>query len=395
MRHPPLQDKNFAVIVFGDLGRCPRMQNHALVLADEGATVRLIGVRGKRVQRAIGEHPNISVHELGVLAPAPQSHTTVRLIVAGMRALSLFISLLRLLIWQGPKGELLLIQSPPLVPLLWAAFLAHRIKKNAIIIDWHNFGYTVLAQSLQPNSLWVRLYLTLEFHGHQRVSLHLAVSEALSQDLQARGLSPVLVLPDGPVDRHQRVWVKPTLELAPDRRTVIIPSSWSVDDDFDLLSRAIPQLAQLVERGVLPPLQLLLTGDGPLRVSVGDTLRGLADEHVRIFDVCLEYEEYLGLLRRADVGLSLHRSTSKLDVPIKIFDMMSAGLDIVALDYGKPIEEALASWSRHFLFADVSGLVAAFKASINSDASVPRTPRPDWETLWRERALPSLVRIAS
>ena len=35
------------VIVIGDIGRSPRMQNHAISLAESGHVVDLVGLRGK------------------------------------------------------------------------------------------------------------------------------------------------------------------------------------------------------------------------------------------------------------------------------------------------------------------------------------------------------------
>ena len=45
-----------AIVVLGDLGRSPRMQYHALALADAGAYVDLIGYEGRPPDRAVLDH---------------------------------------------------------------------------------------------------------------------------------------------------------------------------------------------------------------------------------------------------------------------------------------------------------------------------------------------------
>lgn len=46
-RHDPAEKQcSVQVVVLGDLGRSPRMQYHALSIADHGGTVQLIGFQG-------------------------------------------------------------------------------------------------------------------------------------------------------------------------------------------------------------------------------------------------------------------------------------------------------------------------------------------------------------
>ena len=49
-----------AVIVIGDPGRSPRMQYHAVSLADAGSEVDLIGLEGATLIPAIASHPRIT-----------------------------------------------------------------------------------------------------------------------------------------------------------------------------------------------------------------------------------------------------------------------------------------------------------------------------------------------
>ncbi len=53
-----------AVIVLGDLGRSPRMQYHAVSLAEGGGEVYLIGFEGAAAMAAVSANPRIHVHQL-------------------------------------------------------------------------------------------------------------------------------------------------------------------------------------------------------------------------------------------------------------------------------------------------------------------------------------------
>lgn len=58
------------VLVLGDVGRSPRMQYHALSLAehDDRTEVALVGYRGERCIPAVEAHPRIHLHYVDPMA---------------------------------------------------------------------------------------------------------------------------------------------------------------------------------------------------------------------------------------------------------------------------------------------------------------------------------------
>jgi beta-1,4-mannosyltransferase len=137
------------------------------------------------------------------------------------------------------------------------------------------------------------------------------------------------------------------------RPAVLVSStSWTPDEDFSLLLEALRLLdAALTAPATgasLPDVLVLITGKGPGKAAFEAAAAAAPLRRVAIRTLWLEPGDYPLLLGAADVGVSLHASTSGLDLPMKVVDMFGAGLPVAALGF-----ECLPELVRH----DDNGLI--------------------------------------
>jgi beta-1,4-mannosyltransferase len=178
-----------------------------------------------------------------------------------------------------------------------------------------------------------------------------------------------------------------------DWTVAISPTSWSRDEDMGLLLDALARL-ELPERA---GLLVVATGKGPARAAFEMRAAALARPGLMIATGWLPEAGYRALLAGADLGISLHRSASGLDFPMKIVDMEAAGLPVLALDSGPAFRDRLAGLPDAAVFDDADGLARLLRHRIANGPGTARRGRPaandrTWETAWQETVLPSLLR---
>src|SRR5262245_20473801 len=134
----------------GDVGRSPRMQFHALALADAGANVRLVGYDGQSAFPAIERHPRIEVRRISAIdAPTLQAHGRATYIVRSLARLArVSVGLATALLRDGPRPDLLLVQVPPALPTLALALAVRRIRGARLVVDWHNLASPLIDRRL-------------------------------------------------------------------------------------------------------------------------------------------------------------------------------------------------------------------------------------------------------
>jgi beta-1,4-mannosyltransferase len=379
-----------AVVVVGDVGRSPRMQYHAMALADAGAQVELIGIADSQPFAGVRGHPAI---RLRALADGARPSDGGRFVLpAARRVFRQAGSLFALLAARRHAADVILVQSPPAIPTVFVALLAARLRGPRLVIDWHNLGHTVLGLRFGDAHPAVRWAARWEAACGRRGDAHLCVSRALQQALAERWGIAAAVLHDGPArqfttllpDERERMvrtlCARAGVPAQPRPLIAINPTSWTADEDFPLLFDALARCdARLQPTTTAQPLLVLLTGAGPLRSQYEARLsqRPLTRIHART--LWLPADEYAPALAAADVGLCLHRSASGLDLPMKIADMVGAGLPVWALDYAPCLREIVRPGENAWLFASAGELAERLCALLRgtpAETAALARPRP-------------------
>jgi beta-1,4-mannosyltransferase len=407
-----------AVVVAGDLGRSPRMQYHAHALAAAGADVDVIGYEGAPLPRLLTDDPKISIHR--VFEPRFRSRAGRSTLAYGFLA---FIDGFRASVKIGsalmriPKPDVVLVQNPPALPMLHVAWIIARLRGARLVIDWHNLGYSMLALRLGRRHIAVRLARWMERIAGRRANAHLCVSRGFARYLEEKfGIKGVSVLYDRPasvfvpLERGEREQIRQAVFTRLGVRGgngvgfIVCPTSWTADEDFDLVIEAVRFVEDRIrgwEAGSssrrFPDLVILVTGDGSRRAEFERRFAGLLAHRVQLRTRWLDPEDYPRIVGSADVGLCLHRSSSGVDIPMKVADLFGAGVPVCALDYGACLAERVRHGDNGLLFSNgrqlaelLFELFQNFPAESSQldrlRAGARRAARPTWDEGWIREA---------
>jgi beta-1,4-mannosyltransferase len=133
-----------AVLVFGDVGRSPRMQNHALLLADY-YDVNLVGDNESKVYPEIQENKNISMVDLSSKTISLAKKTNIFVFYLLVRIIVQTFSLLWTFLVKLRGLKFVVVQNPPSIPVLAVLWFASLLKGFEVVVDFHNYGHTILA----------------------------------------------------------------------------------------------------------------------------------------------------------------------------------------------------------------------------------------------------------
>ncbi|KAL4999982.1 glycosyl transferases group 1-domain-containing protein [Aspergillus recurvatus] len=342
------------VLVLGDIGRSPRMQYHALSIARGGGQVDIIGYCESEVHPDISSHPSISIIPI---PPHPRvlqtSNKLLFLFVAPLKVLFQVVSLWWILAYQTKPAKWLLVQNPPSIPSLAVASLVCFFRQTKLVIDWHNFGYTILALKLGDTHPLVKISRWYENVFCRSAVAHFCVTNAMVSvlkkefDLQA----PILPLHDRPASHFQPIldeqerkrFLLSLPEAAPvcslieggNAKVIVSSTSWTPDEDFSLLIDALCRYSEVssTSKPHLPAVLAIITGKGPQREMFVNRISKLQKDgklsKVTICTAWLSTGNYARLLASASLGVSLHTSSSGVDLPMKVVDMFGSGLPVV------------------------------------------------------------------
>jgi beta-1,4-mannosyltransferase len=391
------------------------MLYHAQALADSGADVDLVGYVEADIDSAVAGHGHVRIHRLRAPGHVPRALFALRGL---LRVARQTLELLSMLFVRVRHPDVLLVQNPPAVPTLLVALLVARARSARLVIDWHNFGYAMLALRLPPRHVVVRLARCYERALGRCADAHLCVSQAMASELEAHwGIARAAVLYDRPAARFAPTPPAVRRELLarlqrdlrvpdPSRPIALIvtPSSWTPDEDFALLIEAAARCDEAMMRDAVsfPDLVIVATGRGPLREQYARDMEELRLHRVHLRSLWLSSEDYPRFVGAADLGLSLHRSASGVDLPMKVADFLGAGVPVCALDYGPCLGEVLRHGENGLLFATAAELARHLEALFRGwpdgalllerlRRNVAASAGERWTDAWRTAALPVLL----
>lgn len=310
------------------------------------------------------KHPNIRLKVVPEVE-IPRMLNHVFFTRAVYKTLAQLWLLFALLMFKIPRPEYILCQNPPAIPLLAVACVVSIFRRTKFIIDWHNYGYTWLAVNRPGSTLLVGLYYIYERVFAKLAHGHLCVSKAMQTDLRLNWGVNANVLHDRPqaffkrssnaekkklFDAHDfgkgekselkntNAFCLPDGSPRPDRPALLVSStSWTADEDFSVLLDAVVACDERAKKSAsssFPLVRFVVTGKGDLRSHYQQKIAQLQLTYFKFYTEFLSFSEYATLLGSADLGVSLHFSSSKLDLPMKVVDMFGSELPVAAYDYG-------------------------------------------------------------
>ena len=354
------------------------MQYHAMSFAEEGYVVDITGYGNSQLINELVIHNHVNVylmpewHSISKYAPGIVAY----ILKAGIQAVTLFISLM-----CRKRPCSVLVQNPPSIPSLMVVYITCKIRGSKFIIDWHNYGYTILALSVGSNNHpLVKVAKWYEHFFGKRSDGNLCVTKAMCTDLKENWEVRAITHHDRPPKQFKRATMKDMHKLflklsekydtfkpiddnalttaertritmvrkdgqvtyVPNRPAIVVSStSWTDDEDFSLLLVALEQFENNLQEiesthalvKSLPHVVCVITGKGPKKEHYQAEISKRIWRHVEFCTPWLEPEDYPVLLGSADLGVCLHTSSSGLDLPMKVVDMFGSGLPVCAVNF--------------------------------------------------------------
>ncbi|ELK10683.1 Chitobiosyldiphosphodolichol beta-mannosyltransferase [Pteropus alecto] len=313
--------RHVIVVVLGDVGRSPRMQYHALSLAKHGFSVTFLGFCNSKPHDEVLRNNRIRIVPLTEL----QRFTVgPHILQYGIKVVFQAVHLLWKLMCREPAAYIFL-QNPPGLPAIAVCWFVGCLCGSKLVIDWHNYGYSIMGLVHGPSHCLVLLAKWYEKLFGRLAHLHLCVTNAMQEDLAENwGIKAVTVydkpasfFKEMPLDLQHRLFMKLGHTYSA-FRTSSEPSDLATErsafTEWDAGSR-------------------MVTRKGPLKDYYSRLIGQKHFQHIQVCTPWLQAEDYPLLLGSADLGVSLHKSSSGLDLPMKVVDMFGCCLPACAVNF--------------------------------------------------------------
>uniref|UniRef100_A0A3Q3KKI5 Beta-1,4-mannosyltransferase n=1 Tax=Monopterus albus TaxID=43700 RepID=A0A3Q3KKI5_MONAL len=332
-------ERRVCVLVLGDIGRSPRMQYHSLSLSKHGYNVTFVGFLDTKPHQDVLRQEKIRIAPIaevkGVQGPKILKYVT-KVIVQSLQ-------LLHVLLRMELQSHILM-QNPPGLPNIAVAWLVCVLRGSRFIIDWHNYGYTIMALSHGQRHPVVRLAKWYEHFFGPLATRNLCVTNAMKDDLHRNwGIKattlydrPASIFRETPLKLQHELFMRlastypqfqhsgsedvelerttfsvrdlsdGTVTLRAERPALLLSStSWTEDEDFSILLKALEEYEGFIKEGaLLPSLVCVITGKGPQKEHYKKLIDSLHLEHVKICTPWLEAEDYPVLLGKTDTNVT-------------------------------------------------------------------------------------------
>ena len=374
---------NVAILVLGDLNRSPRMLNHCVALSESFPNIQeisLIGYDSTDIRKDISSNNKIKRYNI--------SNRINKIFQHFPRIFFIFTSFFKILfqifsmffiLFKIPKFSFLILQNPPGIPSMFVCWLVCKLRKSKFIIDWHNYGYTILKVNKRPNFI-VKIAEKYEKFLGKKSDMNLCVSQAEKRDLKKNFGIDAICLPDKPLlglfkflssEQAPELYkkYKELNELLDKNRPILMISStsWTPDEDFNILLNSFIKTEEMIKNehklNNIKKVLFLITGKGPMKENF---MKKVEKSNLNIFNVksiWLDSDDYPKLLALCDLGICLHYSSSGIDLPMKVVDMFSACLPAAAIYY-PTIEELVKNEENGFTFRNERELSKILKNAI-------------------------------
>lgn len=422
--------KYVCVVVLGDIGRSPRMQYHSLSLAKEQYNVDLIGYGGSKCHRDVTYNSKIHIRQIA--EPPVFVNYMPRLLAYILKVIwqTVTLGMTLLLI---PKCGYVLIQNPPCIPTIAIAWFSCLLRGSKLIIDWHNYGYTILGLTLGQQNKLVRFSKWYEGFFGKFSSANICVTKAMKEDLKSNWNINAVTMYDRPPEIFQEADIQQKhklflelskeypvfsqsnevqsttftvktgdneVKLKTDRPVLLVSStSWTEDEDFGILLTALEGYEEKSSTdNSFPDILCVITGKGPQKEYYKSKMESLHWKHVKFCLPWLKAEDYPVLLGSADLGVCLHKSSSGLDLPMKVVDMFGCGLPVCAIHYNC-LSELVQDKTNGCIFRDSNQLTSLLQELLKGfpeNQQKLQTMRKNlmefqsqrWDDAWKKYMLP-------
>lgn len=385
-----MEKKHYIVVVLGDIGRSPRMQNHAVSLSKlENSFVHIVGYNETPLFTELQSAKNVKIHQI---KPFPALPRVLFPIYAPLKIIYLFIQLFILLFFL-PEFETVLAQNPPTIPTIPFCYLLRLLKGKKFVIDWHNLGWSILKCN---GSSTYKILKPIEHIVGRLSDDNFTVTKALQKYLLDYKINST-VLYDKPSSkfkscRERREEFAKKLDINSSYIWIMSSTSWTSDEKIDWILDAADILDKKLSDASMS-MVVIITGKGPNKRSFETEVKGRNYVNIDFKLEFLSYEDYASLLGTCDAGVSFHISSSGFDLPMKGLDMIGSGLPLISVKYFC-IEELVQNNVNGILFEDAKELADVLeKIFIKNEIDINELRRgaeksgaSKWEEVWNTSA---------